>query len=145
MVTKASLWILAAALAGAPASAQFSQAELVRPAEAQDLNGHLARLAANPRDVNALIGAGEAALALDDPQAAAGFFARADAIESGNGRIKAGQGRVMLAMQNPAQALMLFDQAARIGYNTANFAPYRALARDLTGIRRARRRIIAPR
>ncbi|WP_183954651.1 SPOR domain-containing protein [Sphingobium fontiphilum] len=113
--------------------AQFSQAELVRPAEAQDLNGHLARLAANPRDVNALIGAGEAALALDDPQAAAGFFARADAIESGNGRIKAGQGRVMLAMQNPAQALTLFDQASRIGYNAANFAPYRALARDLTG------------
>lgn len=132
-MTKAPLWILAAALVGAPASAQFSQAELVRPAEAQDLNGHLARLAANPRDVTALIGAGEAALALDDPQAAAGFFARADAIESGNGRIKAGQGRVMLAMQNPAQALMLFDQATRIGYNAANFASYRALARDLTG------------
>lgn len=132
-MTKAPLWILAAAFVGAPASAQFSQAELVRPAEAQDLNGHLARLAANPRDVNALIGAGEAALALDDPQAAAGFFARADAIESGNGRIKAGQGRVMLAMQNPAQALALFDQASRIGYDAANFASYRALARDLTG------------
>lgn len=132
-MTKAPFWILVAAFAGAPAMAQFSQAELVRPAEAQDLNGHLARLAANPRDVNALIGAGEAALALDDPQAAAGFFARADAIESGNGRIKAGQGRVMLAMQNPAQALTLFDQASRIGYNAANFAPYRALARDLTG------------
>lgn len=130
---KAPLWILAAALVGAPALAQFSQAELVRPAEAQDLNSHLARLAANPRDVNALIGAGEAALALDDPQAAAGFFARADAIESGNGRIKAGQGRVMLAMQNPAQALALFDQASRIGYDAANFASYRALARDLTG------------
>ena len=43
--------------------AQTSQADLVRPTGAADLNSNLARLASNPRDVNALIGAGEAALA----------------------------------------------------------------------------------
>lgn len=113
--------------------AQTNQAELVRPIGAADLNSNLARLASNPRDVNALIGAGEAALALDDPRAAAGFFARADAIESGNGRIKAGLGRVMVKLQNPAEALRLFDQAVRMGYPDTSFLSDRGLARDMTG------------
>lgn len=113
--------------------AQTSQADLVRPGGAADLNSNLARLASNPRDVNALIGAGEAALALDDPRAAAGFFARADAIQSGNGRIKAGLGRVMVKLQNPAEALRLFDQAQRLGYPDSSFLSDRGLARDMTG------------
>ena len=100
-MTKSLPWILAALLAAHPASAQTDQADLVRPLGAADLNSNLARLAANPRDVDAMIGAGEAALALDDPHGAAGFFARADAIQSGNGRIKAGLARVMLKLQNP--------------------------------------------
>ncbi len=115
------------------ALAQADQSQLVRPLGAADLNNNLARLASNPRDVAALIGAGEAALALDDPRAAAGFFARADAIESGNGRIKAGLGRVMLKMQNPAEALRLFDQAGRLGYPDTTILSDRALARDMTG------------
>ncbi|WP_419723176.1 SPOR domain-containing protein [Sphingobium aromaticiconvertens] len=131
-------WILAPLiLAGiAPfqtGHAQTSQADLVRPLGAADLNSNLARLASNPRDVNALIGAGEAALALDDPRAAAGFFARADAIQSGNGRIKAGLGRVMVKLQNPAEALRLFDQATRMGYPDSSFLSDRGLARDMTG------------
>ncbi|KAA9015261.1 tetratricopeptide repeat protein [Sphingobium limneticum] len=115
------------------AQAQLDQSQLVRPLGAADLNANLARLAANPRDVAALIGAGEAALALDDPRAAAGFYARADAIESGNGRIKAGLGRVMLKMQNPAEALRLFDQAQRLGYPDATILSDRGLAKDMTG------------
>lgn len=131
-------WILAPlALAGiAPfqaALAQTSQADLVRPLGAADLNTNLARLASNPRDVGALIGAGEAALALDDPRAATGFFARADAIQSSNGRIKAGLGRVMVKLQNPVEALRLFDQAVRLGYPTTSFLSDRGLARDMTG------------
>ena len=115
------------------ALAQLDQSQLVRPLGAADLNSNLARLASNPRDVTALIGAGEAALALDDPRAAAGFFARADAIESGNGRIKAGLGRVMLKLQNPVEALRLFDQAGRMGYPDTTILSDRALARDMTG------------
>ncbi|MEC3948815.1 tetratricopeptide repeat protein [Sphingobium sp. HWE2-09] len=115
------------------AQAQYDQSQLVRPLGAADLNSNLARLASDPRDVNALIGAGEAALSLDDARAAAGFFARADAIASGNGRIKAGLGRVMLKLQNPAEALRLFDQAARLGYPDATILSDRGLARDMTG------------
>ncbi len=126
-------WILAALLVADAAQAQTDQADLVRPLGAADLNSNLARLASNPRDVSALIGAGEAALALDDPHGAAGFFARADAIESGNGRIKAGLARVMLKLQNPAEALRLFDQAARLGYPDATILTERGLARDMTG------------
>ncbi|MFZ2998096.1 SPOR domain-containing protein [Sphingobium sp.] len=115
------------------AQAQTDQSQLVRPLGAADLNSNLARLASNPRDVSALIGAGEAALALDDPRAAAGFYARADAIENSNGRIKAGLGRVMLKLQNPAQSLILFDQATRLRYPEATILADRGLARDMTG------------
>jgi Flp pilus assembly protein TadD len=137
-VTRTSPWILGlwlpgALLLAAPAHAQLDQSQLVRPLGAADLNSNLARLASNPRDVVALIGAGEAALALDDPRAATGFFARADAIESGNGRIKAGLGRVMLKLQNPVEALRLFDQAGRLGYPDATILSDRGLARDMTG------------
>ncbi|WP_425505055.1 SPOR domain-containing protein [Sphingobium limneticum] len=134
-----SPWILGLCLSGAVvlptgmAQAQLDQSQLVHPLGAADLNANLARLAANPRDVAALIGAGEAALALDDPRAAAGFYARADAIESGNGRIKAGLGRVMLKMQNPVEALRLFDQAQRLGYPDATILSDRGLAKDMTG------------
>ncbi|MFY9352384.1 MAG: tetratricopeptide repeat protein [Sphingobium sp.] len=126
-------WIIVALLLSGAAHAQSDQADLVRPAAAADLNSNLARLASNPRDTSALIGAGEAALALDDARAAAGFFARADAIESGNGRIKAGLARVMLKLQNPAEALRLFDQAARLGYPDASVLADRGLAKDMTG------------
>ena len=132
-VKRAPYWILAILLASGTARAQSDQAQLMRPQEVAQLNAYLARLGNNPRDVSALIGAGEAALALDDPNAAAGFFARADAIESGNGRIKAGLGRVMLQMRNPAEALRLFDQARRLGYAETNILPERGLARDMAG------------
>src|SRR3546814_7541908 len=56
--------------------------QVQRPKGADQLGNYLTRLAANPRDVDALIGAGESALQLEDPRSAAGFFARADAIRS---------------------------------------------------------------
>lgn len=126
-------WIIAALLLSGTVRAQSDQADLIRPAAAADLNSNLARLASNPRDAKALIGAGEAALALDDARAAAGFFARADAIESGNGRIKAGLARVMLKLQNPGEALRLFDQAGRLGYPDTSILADRGLAKDMTG------------
>ncbi len=129
-----------AAMAGIvihPASAQqaegYSQLDVRRPDAAADLNAHLTRLGENPRDVNALIGAGEAALALDNPRAATGFFVRADEISSNNGRIKSGLARAMLQMQNPSEALRLFDQAARFGYQGADMLADRGLAYDLSG------------
>ncbi|MFD1107218.1 SPOR domain-containing protein [Sphingobium olei] len=135
-MTRISLLIPGLALlsvAPLSAHAQSDQSQLTRPIGAADLNSNLARLASNPRDIAALIGAGEAALALDDPRAAAGFFARAEAIQSGNGRVKAGLGRVMLKLQNPAEALRQFDQATRLGYPDATILSDRALAKDMSG------------
>jgi hypothetical protein len=138
-VIQSLAWILVSTvsvgglISASPALAQTDQAQIARPTDAADLNTHLTRLASNPRDVAALIGAGEAALALDDPHGAAGFFARADAIESGNGRIKAGLARVMLKLQNPAEAARLFDQASRLGYPDTGILADRGLARDMTG------------
>ncbi|KEQ55204.1 SPOR domain-containing protein [Sphingobium chlorophenolicum] len=113
-------------------SAQPAQVQAIRPS-GEILNNHLARLASNPRDVTALIGAGEAALDMDDARAAAGFFARADVLQPNNGKVKAGLGRVMLKNQNPAEALRLFDQAVRLGYSEATLLGDRGLARDMTG------------
>ena len=66
-------WILGGLLMAGTAQAQTDQAQLVRPLGAADLNSNLARLSANPRDVDALIGAGEAALALDEGYAVAHY------------------------------------------------------------------------
>jgi Flp pilus assembly protein TadD len=125
--------LLASTAQGQPVAAQPAQVQAIRPSSAEDLNSHLARLASNPRDVNALIGAGDAALALDDARAAAGFFARADVLAPGNGKVKAGLGRVMLKNQNPAEALRLFDQATRLGFPEATLLSDRGLAKDMTG------------
>lgn len=130
---KASYWILGSLFLAGAAHAQTDQSQLVQPQAASQLNSNLARLASNPRDVTALIGAGEAALELDDARAAAGFFARADAVTPNNGRVKAGLGRVMLKLQNPAEALRQFDLAGKAGYPEATILSDRALAKDMTG------------
>lgn len=132
------IWILGGLLlAGAapvqPLLAQPAQVQATRPSSAEGLNSNLARLASNPRDVNALIGAGEAALAMDDARAAAGFFARADTLQPNNGKVKAGLGRVMLKNQNPAESLRLFEQATRLGFPEASLLTDRGLAKDMTG------------
>uniref|UniRef100_UPI000471E18B tetratricopeptide repeat protein n=2 Tax=Sphingomonadaceae TaxID=41297 RepID=UPI000471E18B len=125
--------LLAGTALAQPVLAQPAQVQAMRPSSAENLNNHLARLASNPRDVTALIGAGEAALDMDDARAAAGFFARADTLAPNNGKVKAGLGRVMLKNQNPAEALRLFDQATRLGFPEATLLSDRGLAKDMTG------------
>src|SRR3546814_20883060 len=85
--------------------------QVQRPKGADQLGNYLTRLAANPRDVDALIGAGESALQLEDPRSAAGFFARADAISPNQGRVKAGLARSMLKMEKPSEAVRYFDRS----------------------------------
>lgn len=130
---RSALWILGGLIISGTAQAQPAQIQAIRPSSAENLSRNLSRLASNPRDVDALIGAGEAAVDMDDMRAAAGFFGRADAIQPNNGRVKAGLGRVMLKTQNPAEALRLFDQATRLGFGEATLLADRGLARDMTG------------
>src|SRR3982750_4872956 len=55
---------------------------------------YLRALASDPKDFTSLIGAGRAALELGDAQAAAGFFARADDVNSRSPLPQAGMGAV---------------------------------------------------
>ena len=130
---RSALWILGGLLLTGTAQAQPAQIQSIRPSGAENLSRNLSRLASNPRDVDALVGAGEAAIEMDDMRAAAGFFSRADAIQPNNGRVKTGLGRAALKAQNPAEALRLFDQATRLGYGEATLMADRGLARDMTG------------
>lgn len=90
-------------------------------------------LARDPRNVRSLVTAGELSARLNDPSAAAGFFARAQALEPGNPRVRAGQAMVMVRMERPGEALRLFAEAARAGLDMEPYASDRALAYDLIG------------
>ncbi|MBK5264856.1 MAG: tetratricopeptide repeat protein, partial [Alphaproteobacteria bacterium] len=131
--------VLSAPMLTSPLLAQYKPAEGnssldVRPSsDAEDLGRYLSRLASNPRNVDALIGAGETALKLDDPRAATGFFARAEDVSPNNGRVKAGLARAVLDLGNPTEAIRLFGQAVHYGVKDADIAADRGLAFDLMG------------
>lgn len=90
-------------------------------------------LASDPKDFNALIGAGRAALALGDTQAAAGFFARADDVNPRSALPEAGMGAVSVANGYPKAALPYFKRAQELGASSVMLACDRGLAYDLLG------------
>ncbi len=90
-------------------------------------------LAQNPRDYLALVGAGRAALATGDPEAAIGFFGRAADVSPRASAPRAGNGAALVAMGEASRALAEFAQAQRLGASVASFAADRGLARDLLG------------
>lgn len=79
------------------------------------LSAALVRLGRNPRDVEALNQAGDAALALGDVQAATGFLSRADRLQPYTPRIMASLASARLRAQDPVTALGLFEDAAKAG------------------------------
>ncbi len=95
------------------------------------LNAALARLGRNPRDLQGLIDAGEAALAIGDVDAAIGFYSRAEQVTPGIPRVKAGLARALVRSGNPFDALPLFDEAERAGPIDSAAALDRGLAHDL--------------
>ena len=96
-----------------------------------NLNAALARLGRNPRDVQALIDAGQAALSIGDVDAAVGFFSRADQVTPGNPRVKVGLARALVRNGNPFDAFTLFEEAERGGAMDSTAALDRGLAYDL--------------
>lgn len=100
---------------------------------ADALATHMRALAANPGDLRALIGAGEASAKLGDGAAAMQFFARAEKIDPRNPRVAAGRGRALVAMERPGEALKYFAEAERMGLSPAEYAGDRGLAYDLMG------------
>ncbi len=126
----AALIALAVCVA-APASAQ----EVAPPPtpNADRLAEEMRTLARDPRNVRALLSAGEMSARLNDAAAAAGFFARAQALDPSNPRVLAGQAMVMVRMERPGEALRLFAEAERNGLSMEGYASDRGLAYDLLG------------
>jgi hypothetical protein len=130
--------ILGTALAGgSAASAQNVPAgAVVQPlpsGEGAELRRHLADLAANPRNLSSLIGAGRAAIQVGDGQAALGFFARADEIAPSDARVKAGMASAFVLLEQPQAALRFFAEAVQLGAPVAEIARDRGLAYDMSG------------
>ena len=115
-----------------PVAAQSSYSPYAETA-AGALARYVRTLASDPRDFGALIGAGRAALALGDTQAAAGFFARADEVNPRSPFPHAGMGAVSVASGEPQAALPYFTRAQQLGAPLATFGADRGLAYDLMG------------
>ncbi|KPM23249.1 hypothetical protein AAJ72_10150 [Citromicrobium sp. RCC1885] len=136
MPTALSLVLVAG---GAPALAQSGDTvsravvQPLPPAASDDLNAALLRLAADRRDVDALISAGLASLSLDDIDAAIGFFGRAKELSPENPRIAEGMGAAYVRSGRPVEALSLFEQADQAGIGTGTLWADRGLAYDLVG------------
>lgn len=90
-------------------------------------------LAGSPRDYDALLRAGRAALALGDAQAAVGFFGRAEEVHPVSWAPKVGQGAALVQLLEPTAALRAFDEAQRRGATLAILVLDRGLAYDLLG------------
>jgi Flp pilus assembly protein TadD len=90
-------------------------------------------IAINPRNYDAQLAAGRAALRLGDAQAAIGFFGRAEEINSAHWAPKAGQGSALAHMGEAQAALGLFEQARSLGATQSLVALDRGLAFDLLG------------
>ena len=113
-----------------------AQREIVQPLPApgeRQLSDALSRLARNATDVGALLDAGEAALELNDIDAAIGFFGRANELSPGNSRTKVGLARAYTRSRRPVEALRLFAEAEAAGVADARMAEERGLAFDLVG------------
>ena len=128
---RASLAALMATGTFAVSSPAFAQAAAETPGGA--LSRYIRILAGSPRQFDALIGAGRAALELGDVQAAAGFFGRAEEVNPNAPQAKIGLGAAMAHMGDADGAIFYFEQAARLGAQPMVMATDRGMARDLLG------------
>lgn len=118
-------------------AAQVSVAQAVVQAlpapEVQRLNRALLALAKAPRDRDTLIEAGQAALGVDDLEAAIGFFGRAAEVDPGSPGAAQGLGSVYLRSGRAGEALVQFDRALAAGVPEQAVTTDRALTLDLVG------------
>ncbi|WP_086734106.1 SPOR domain-containing protein [Erythrobacter colymbi] len=101
--------------------------------EVQRLNRALVALAKAPRDRDALVEAGQAALGVDDLEAAIGFFGRAAEVDPGSAAVAQGLGSVYLRAGRAGEALVQFDRALAAGADERTVLSDRALTLDLVG------------
>lgn len=122
------------ALAGIPAQAPAQVAVGARGESPSDaLARNMKELGTSPRSFDALIGAGKAALALGDTQAAAGFFGRADEVWPDSPLPQAGMGAAIAQEGDGNGALQFFSRATQRGATQSMIGSDRGLAYDLIG------------
>ena len=137
------LWLLAAGAMGGTGASVAAQTPnhpagaVVQPLPGADagaeLRRHLSDLAANPRSLASLVGAGRAAVQVGDGQAALGFFARAEEIAPRDARVKAGMASAFVLLEQPQAALRFFMEASQLGAPEVEIARDRGLAYDMLG------------
>ncbi|MEM1197214.1 MAG: tetratricopeptide repeat protein [Pseudomonadota bacterium] len=109
---------------------------VVQPLPSQDtqrLNRALVELAKAPRRLPALLEAGDAALSVQDLDAALGFFTRALEVEPDNRSATLGLAKVYLRSGRPVTALPLFTAAEEAGAGLRAIRSDKALALDMVG------------
>lgn len=126
---------LALVLVTAPSGARAQ--EVVQPlpgtTDADRLGDTMRQLASNPRNVDALVRAGDLSIGLGDLSGAAALFARAEKVDPRNGRVKAGMASILVRSERPGEALRYFAQAEAFGLQPRYYAADRGLAYDLIG------------
>ena len=134
------LCVLAFGAAWFPVAAAAAQEVVSQPVvqalpspEVQRLNRALVALAKTPRDRSALVEAGQAALGIDDLEAAIGFFGRAADVDPGHPEVTLGLGAVYLRAGRAGEALVQFDRALAAGADERSVLTDRALSLDLVG------------
>lgn len=100
---------------------------------AAQLSENLKALARDPYNVDALLLAGQGALAIGDANAAFGFFARAEELSPQNWRAKSGLGSSLTMLEKSREALRVFDEAIALGAPEQDVVADRGLAHDLEG------------
>ncbi len=139
LMTRSSHHLLTAALAlvlaAVPCAVVAQEVVQAIPGttDADKLGDLMRRVASNPRDVDALIRAGDLSMGLGDLSGAAALFARAEKVNPRDGRIKAGMGSILVRSERPGEALRYYAQAESLGLDPRNFAADRGLAYDLIG------------
>jgi Flp pilus assembly protein TadD len=110
--------------------------EVVQPLpapEVQRLNRALVALAKTPRDRDALLEAGDAAMGVDDLEAAIGFFGRAAEIDANHPKVAQGLGGVYLRAGRAGEALVQFERAISAGVPERDILADQGLSLDLVG------------
>lgn len=134
----AALALLLQPAAVVPLAAQSATSrEVVQPLpsrEEQALNRALVALARRPGDFDALLEAGDAALALGDLDAASGFFVRAAQINPERPGPELGKAQIALRRGSAIEALAALDKAQENGGTAATMLGDRGLALDMLGL-----------
>ncbi|MFT8553869.1 MAG: SPOR domain-containing protein [Zymomonas mobilis] len=131
-----STWVSFLVLTGIPCYSVPLQAQIAENetgSDKADLTVYLRRLAAQPHDTNALIGAGLASYRAGDLHAAYGFLSRAETLAPHDGKVKAALGSIFIQQEKPQQALKYFHEAVSNGIPAAIVASDSGLAYDLLG------------